>query len=181
MNIREGDRMLYLFTREFGLLHAFARSARTERSKLRPLLQDFTVGTVSLVRGKEYWRVTGMARSASFYHAVRRNDAALGVLARFATLTRRLVPGEECNPELYDLVLRALSALTAPNRSAAEYDALEILATARLLALLGHLPKEPYGVSLLSGEQFDADALRDTTAQRLLASGIDDALRESGL
>lgn len=179
--IKEGDRLLYIFTRDFGLIRASARSVRTERSKLRPQLQDFTLGTVSLVRGKELWRVASMSGSASFYHALKNRPAARAVLFRLSALVKRLLPGEEKNTDVYDVFVRGLGALTSPSRTDSEYAMIETLTAARLLALLGHLSKQPYP-ELLSNAEFTESTLKYTAdIQKGMVQAVNHALRESGL
>lgn len=179
--VKEGDRLLYIFTREFGLIRALARSVRTERSKLRPQLQDFTVGTVSLIRGKEFWRVASMSGSASFYHALKGRDSARSVLFRLSGLLKRLLPGEEKNTEAYDIFIRGIAALTNPARTDSEYAMIETLTAARLLAILGHLSKQPYE-ALLSGADISEPVLKSTAdVQKSMVQAVNHALRESGL
>ncbi|MEK7535643.1 MAG: recombination protein O N-terminal domain-containing protein [Patescibacteria group bacterium] len=55
----EGSKVLTLFTRELGLVYAYARSVRETRSKLRYNLSIYSRTLVSLVPGREYWRLVG--------------------------------------------------------------------------------------------------------------------------
>lgn len=177
----EGDRLLYIFTREFGLICAFARSVRTERSKLRPSLQEYTIGTVSLIRGKEFWRIASMSRSASFYHALKTRKDALRSLIRLSEFLKRVFPGEEKNEEAYDVFASGISALTYRDRDGADFAMIETLTSARLLALLGHLPKKPY-TELLSGKEFAPMTLSSMKQHHSpMAEAVKYALQESGL
>ena len=54
----EDSKLLRLYTRELGLVYAHAQGVRKLSSKLRFTLQDFSLATVDLVRGREIWRVT---------------------------------------------------------------------------------------------------------------------------
>jgi len=54
----EAGKMLFIFTRDLGLVMAVAQGIRFERSKLRPFTQDYSFGEFSFVRGKEMWRLT---------------------------------------------------------------------------------------------------------------------------
>lgn len=55
----EHDMTFKLFTREFGLLFATAKSVRKLESKLRPHLQKGGFSRITLVQGKEVWRIVG--------------------------------------------------------------------------------------------------------------------------
>lgn len=103
----EGSKTFTLFTRELGLIHATATSVREERSKLRYGLQDFSYSEVTLVRGKEFWRVTSAVLIENVYTAFRATPEAALMFARAFRLLRRLVAGEEKNKRLFDAVREA--------------------------------------------------------------------------
>jgi hypothetical protein len=54
----EKNHFITLFTRGFGMVRAKAQSVRVADSKLRYALQEFSYIEVSLVKGKEIWRIT---------------------------------------------------------------------------------------------------------------------------
>lgn len=93
---READRVYAILTEDLGLVHARAGGVRLEKSKLRGFLEPYSVVRISLVRGKEYWRVT----SAEFMRALPARPA----LARPLALIEKLVAGEEPHPELFRAV-----------------------------------------------------------------------------
>ena len=53
----EADRIVALFTRDFGLVRARASAVRTEHSKMRFAVQDYARADVSLVKGKRGLRL----------------------------------------------------------------------------------------------------------------------------
>ena len=53
------DKFFLLFTNDFGMVKAVARSVREERSKQRFSLQDFSLSRLSLVPGRSSWYVAG--------------------------------------------------------------------------------------------------------------------------
>jgi len=55
----EHDRVYKLFTRDFGVIMAHAKSIRKLESKLRAHLQVGNMCLVTLVKGREVWRITG--------------------------------------------------------------------------------------------------------------------------
>ena len=95
-DVGEASRMLCLFTRELGMVHAHAQGVRLLRSKLRHHLQPLTRAHVSLVRGREVWRVVGAEQSRAI---------TAPAFPKIALLLRRLVHGEEADPSLFALVL----------------------------------------------------------------------------
>ena len=54
----EKNHFVTLFTREFGMIKAKAQSVRVMDSKLRYALQEYSYIEVSLVKGKDIWRIT---------------------------------------------------------------------------------------------------------------------------
>ncbi len=100
--LREADRTYTILTRDLGLVRASATGVRKEGSKLRGALEPLVLSEISLVRGKEYWRITSAE--------VLRSLAAAPTLARPLALLQRLVQGEEPHPELFDAVEAHLGA-----------------------------------------------------------------------
>lgn len=134
----EADKVFTLYTQAFGLTYAQARSVREERSKLRYQLADLSVGSVSLVQGKRGWRLVGASVSANTMGA---SPASVRSFARIATLTSKLVHGEEENRYLFDVLANAQSHLLSDPCAHAEE--IEILCVVRVLFALGYVaPKE---------------------------------------
>ena len=120
----EGSSYFYIFTKDLGLLVATAKSVREERSKLRYGLQPFSISNISLVRGKESWRITNATLSSSLFRRLRHQQETLALFSRIFAFLCRLVPPEEArfletcdaNPALCDdaelcLLIRMLSPL----------------------------------------------------------------------
>ena len=119
----DAGRILTIFTRDFGLIYATAQGIRLEKSKLRYYTQEYSFGTYSLVRGKEFWRVTSATTnieqlkdflSADRSEMIERFDTSTiklfengkqELIARIALLLKRLLQGEDPHPELFDIVI----------------------------------------------------------------------------
>lgn len=135
-NRNTADRSYLLFTREAGMLYADARSVREERSKQRYALQDFSLVRVSLVKGKQVWRIGSIEPVHNYYHQASGKQARGGVVAVFRLL-RRFMKGEEASTELFDFVLASLQVLEdlVDNHFVAEVVQL------RVMAYLGYVDK----------------------------------------
>lgn len=92
----EAGKFLLLFTQDFGMVGAVATGIRLEKSKLKSHLQDFDYTMVSLVKGKEVWRVTGAHELA--------HEKITGLHLRILKLLRRLLHGEEKNEKLFKII-----------------------------------------------------------------------------
>lgn len=103
-NMGEANRYISIFTKDIGLVKVVARSAREERSKLRYGLQDFSHSGISLVRGRDVWRLTGASEQYNLHQEFCDSKDKLIVLARIFSLLRRLLHGEEKNDELFEVL-----------------------------------------------------------------------------
>src|SRR3989338_7449061 len=88
--IGEADRMLLLFTREFGLVRGRCGGVRAGKSKMRYALQNYSLATVALVRGKLGWRLAG---ARALHGAPDKDIKGIGAFARIAGLVTRFVAG----------------------------------------------------------------------------------------
>src|SRR3989344_2568587 len=112
-DVGEASKVLSLFTKELGLIHARAQGVREGRSKLRYHLQDFSLASFDLVRGKNGWRVTGArdAENLALFPITEKENAALSILISISSLLTRLLHGEEKNIELYSDVVSSFMIL----------------------------------------------------------------------
>ena len=83
-----------IFTRDFGFLRADARGCRSLASKLRYSLQDFSRSNISLVRGRNSWRVTGAYLIENLNSELKECREKLFLSARVFSLLRRLLHGD---------------------------------------------------------------------------------------
>ena len=93
---QEADRIYSIFTRDFGLIRATATGVRKLESKLRGALEPLTLSNISLVRGKDYWRITSTEFIQKLDHSLE--------LAKPLALLEKLVQGEAAHPELFDVI-----------------------------------------------------------------------------
>ena len=156
------DKSFLLFTKRAGMLYASARSVREERSKQRYALQDFSLITVTLIKGKTGWRIGSVDTEGNIFGDALSRQAR-GSVVRILKLLRRFVAGEEPHPELYDELiygLRYVASDIASHRVLAE----EII-EARILAILGYIPHTTALKPVLTGTLREA---LDTTSTTLL-------------
>lgn len=94
----EHDRVYKLFTREFGLVTAHAKSVRKLESKLRAHVLPRSVSLVTLVQGREIWRLVG---------AEEKEDVG-EMIFDVSQLIRRFIRGEGAHKTLYDRLIEFL-------------------------------------------------------------------------
>jgi DNA repair protein RecO (recombination protein O) len=137
-NRGEANKMLTIYTREMGLVHAAAQGIRLHKSKLRFTLQDFSYVNVDLVRGKEIWRVTSAKHISSFPFA-RSNTPSLILITRVSKLLERLCTGESPSESIFDDFIQALYLLDDENISRDSREALELHLVLRIMNSLGYI------------------------------------------
>lgn len=91
----EHDRVYKLFTREFGLVMAHAKSIRKLESKLRAHILPRSISMVTLVKGREVWRVVGSEEKM----------APNTRMHEIAKLVARFIRGEGVHTTLYDRLI----------------------------------------------------------------------------
>lgn len=139
----EGDALIMLLTKEFGLVRTEVKSVRLERSHLRYALQIFSLVDATLVRGKTTWRVAG-ARGVVAYGMLLANTHARTAMARLALLLRRLVRGDFSEASAcFDIYRDAFAALLSVGENTERVRAIEVLCALRLLYLLGYVAPAP--------------------------------------
>jgi DNA repair protein RecO len=179
-NFGEANRFVYLLTEELGLIGAAAQGVRQLQSRMRLHTECYALGRFSLVRGREVWRLTNAVASIPLGSLLAEREL-LSVAARITSLVRRLVPGEEPNPQLYAIVRDGLYALVSA-RAAAEVLAIERIAVARLLYTLGYLSPSQSHTTLITSLRYDAPELTFAAREaRSLTATINQSLRESQL
>lgn len=95
---REHDRVFRIFTREFGMLFVSAKSIRKLESKLRAHMLPRTVSTITIVHGKEVWRLVGSEQTLG----------TVPYMDEATTLLKRFVKGEGTHARLYDRIIELL-------------------------------------------------------------------------
>lgn len=178
----EGHKLISLFTRELGLVAASATSVREERSKLRYGLQDFSYSDVTLVRGKEFWRLTRAEPRFSVAAELRGHASALRMLGRIFKLLERLLAGEEKNEPLFAAVLESMQFMGRAS-DARQVEGVEVILVLRILYLLGYLaPREEFGLFLRDFSRWDDAVVAEALLCKSLAlSHINESLRQTQL
>ncbi len=141
---RDADISLLLFTEQFGLLNnATAKSARQIKSKLRYSLQSLSFSSISLVKGREVWRVTSAKKYISLYDR-RLPLIYRSLFARLLAFIERFCPRETPEPKIFDqlkqlssLVFKREAEKAAP--SAIFVESLELIFMLKALYELGYV------------------------------------------
>lgn len=154
----EAGRILSILSRDFGLVRAVAQGVRLEKSKLRYHAESYSFGIFSLVRGKEFWRLTS---AQEIQELDRITGSGLQLMARLADLAGRFLHGEDLQPKLFEIVSECARFLKENDTGLSEQrsQTLESIAVIRILNELGYIgdnaefnesaAKDPFSVRLL--------------------------------
>ncbi len=193
----EAGKLLSIFTKDLGLIRATAQGIRFEKSKLRPFIQDYSLGVFSFVRGKEFWRLTNaqeIKNTERYEVGAKRleiNTSAQNqeLIARIALLLNRLLQGEDPHPELFITLDSVFDFLNSDQEKGNEIllnaelaKTLESLIVARILHRLGYVANVPDLKVDIESDTIDPLRLADLGHLRtMLNQHINRALRESHL
>ena len=172
----EADKLVALYTQDFGLVWARASAARASYSKMRYGLAHYSRTRVSLVKGKRGWRLAGTQPLTSLTGCIEAQCA----FARTAALMLRMIIGEEQHEYLYQTLSNAHEALTTSDVT--HVPIVELVTVARVLHALGYLSPEAVGTSLFTHTLLAAEALAEAENSKTpLLNSINRALSETHL
>jgi DNA repair protein RecO len=140
----EKNYFITLFTREFGMIRAKAQSVRVNDSKLRYALQEYSYVEVSLVKGKEIWRITNALPIYNIYFELKNDQDIFMVIARAFSLLRRLIPEEGCEVLIFDDIKTICANVQTIKYTKSSIEILEWLFVLRMLCFLGYSKKESF-------------------------------------
>lgn len=179
----EWDARVGVFTREFGLIFVHVKAYRRPESKLRPHLALFSYVRLSVVRGREVWRLVGVENYGLTTAFVRHRPARL-VVGQIINVVRRLVKGEDSHPALFDDILNSFKqiSLVVKKERVLELENIELITLLRVLHHLGYIPDIPELRIFI--DQFSWAEMTDTklaNIRRPMIKTINDSLKATHL
>ena len=138
----ENNRVYKLFTKKLGYMFAHGQGVRAVHNRNRFALATGKECQVTLVRGRDSWRITG-AQSLENMSETPQDNASIrrAYLRKLHTLCASLLPREIPIPALYTLIKDAHATYTTCKTSSLR-DA-EALYVIRVLHLLGYVAQPP--------------------------------------
>lgn len=182
----EANRHFKILTKDFGLIQASAQGVRFLKSKLRYSLQDFSFCELSVVRGREFWRITGASKKFNLREASGISTEASLVFVRVFALLGRLLRGEEKNLELYSHIESAAFFLRNDNLSSRLSSNLirnfEYVLVLRILSRLGYLGISPDSLAFVESLHWNEELLiRMSRAVPMVIREINNSLKAADL
>jgi recombinational DNA repair protein (RecF pathway) len=171
-----------MLTKDFGLLGVHARGVRKMTSKQRPFLQNLAFSRVSLVRGRNIWRLVHIEESKDSV-VTNRTPSERVVASRVGRILRRFIQGEEFNPALFDSIKYGLLHLRKVDIADQGMHTVENLIVLRVLFYLGYVSRDEIDSALLEDTaSYSEESLGCALKNRqIIDSIIYQAVEESGL
>jgi DNA repair protein RecO (recombination protein O) len=135
-NIGEADRMMTVFTRQYGKLRLIAKGVRRTASRRAPHLEIFTRVELLIRRGNTMDQVSDVSPVAIF-EGIRSDLPRVSIAYFYCELIDHLLAEKQEHGEVYELLTGALAELNAPGELSIYVQSREFALT--LLTLLGFL------------------------------------------
>lgn len=174
----EANKLFKVLTPDFGLMMVLAQGVRLEKSKLRYNLQNYHLVRLNLIRGKEYWRLTGVEKID------KANRQQVAFFHKISLIILRLIHGEEASRLIFSDLEKAWILLAGEMTKGKELNLkdLEIFILVRLLFNLGYLAPSVITETIIKAVDFDWDEVSKLGDDRLnLINIINSSFALSGL
>jgi len=178
LNVDEASSIFYILTKDLGLIFAKAQGVRLQNSKLKSSLQEFSLSTISFVKGKVGWKVTNAIFQKNFFFE---NDIYhKKFVANLSNILIRMMPGEEKSSEVFSEVLNFFNIMNSLDKSNIEN--LEILCILRVLYHLGYIERSIQTEKYISNENNLTNLVSKINLEKVTLIGhINKGLKESHL
>ena len=164
------------------MIRSEAQGVRKLDSKLRYSLQDFSLVELSLVLGREKWRIVSVALIKNVSADLRGDISSRAILSRIASLIGRLLTGEEKNEKLFEHVKNGLMFITERHPVGKVLQNFEYLLVLRILHSLGYLGSSPDWSTFTKSPSFDTELLvRMEESKRQAIAAINHSLKATHL
>ena len=178
-NFGEANVLIYVLTQELGLIIASARSARLSVSKLGSSLQEYSLVTVSCVKGKGGWKITNVSGKENFFFEM--GHISRSVMAAVVSLVLQMIVGESPHPEIFNVIRDGLLYLKSVPDEDTSY--VESLLVFRILYQLGYVGRSSETENFLTNQNlWNESLLQEMQIKKPIVIGaINKALQESQL
>lgn len=177
LNVDEANSIFYVLTKDLGLIFAKAQGVRLQNSKLKSSLQEFSLVTISCVKGKSGWKITNAIPQLNFFFENEIYHKKF--IANLANVLIRMMPGEEKSSEVFSEVLNFSNVMKYINESSIEN--LEVLCMLRVLYHLGYVEKNNQTEKYIYNRDIESLIDQVLSEKTMLVSHINKGLKESHL
>ena len=134
--IGESDRLVTLFTRDYGIIKAFASGAGKLTSKKSSSTALLTYSTMSIAKRKDTYKIYE-AQPIRVFFSIGSDIERLSISQYFCELALQMVPAELPNEEFLRLILNSLHFL---GENSKDVDLIKAITEFRAAAISGYMP-----------------------------------------
>ncbi len=136
MEIGESDRLVTLFTREYGIIRAFASGAKKMNNKKGSATAALTYASFSIIKRKDTYKIYE-AQTIRVFFSIGSDIEKLTLSQYFCELALKLIPDGTQNPEFLRLILNSLHFISKGNKNP---NLIKAITELRAASLLGYSP-----------------------------------------
>ena len=176
----EANKFYFILTKDLGFIRASAQGVRLDKSKLKGHLQEFSLLSLSVVKGREIWRIT----NAETMHQpdFLKNLDELRIVKNIFSLLSRLLQGEEKNEALFDCIDSFYNFLSKNELTKDQLKNLEVIIVLRILHALGYFKKSLNLSDFLKDDSISTILIDNIKEKRNFAiNEINEALEHTNL
>ncbi len=155
----ENDKLITLFTKDYGKITLIAKSVRKNKSKLSGHLNLFSFSEVGFVLGRGF-KVLTSAIEVNSFSSVKNNPNKLKITDYISSLIFKYTQSEEKDEKIFNLILLAISYLDGKEFSELKLEYLSRYFEYRFLSILGYQPNEKEVVDFISLRTTNRESLR---------------------
>lgn len=180
-SLEEGqdNRRVWILTDSLGLISAKSVSGRSPISKMRLAIQEYGLGSFSLVYGKGGWRLVGASSDKNYFELMRSSVLKLKAFRNISNLLKRLVMEQEMGRELFDVVVSFLDFISSSEEK--HVFLAECITVLRVLYRLGFLDKDVSPDLYLQDVDLKTSFASLPYESSYLVSIINKSLKETGV
>jgi DNA repair protein RecO (recombination protein O) len=175
----ESDTVLSILTQDLGLVLASAKSTRTLQSKLKGSLQEYSLSNVSMVKGKNGWKITNASLIKNYYFDS--PEYSKKIFAKISLILQKNITGELFHKEVFDIVRTGFDSVIETKIDNIQY--IETLMVLRIMKELGYVALNDSNKIYFSDYSSWGDKILGVVSENKLSivSLINKAIKESQL
>ena len=135
-NIGEQDRLVWVLTKDMGVLRAFVRGAKNIKNPKSAATGLLCYSSLTIFKGKEAYSIDEASVTEVFFD-LRRDIVKMSLAQYFCELALNICPTEQSAEKQLSLILNALHLLSTTDKSA---DLIKACVELRLASLAGFMP-----------------------------------------
>lgn len=158
----ESNRIYFILTRDFGLIRATAQGVCKIESKQKFGLQTLSFSTISLVKGKDIWKITSAIQNENVFYNFLRQKEKLNLFLRIISLIKKLLVEEEKESVFFDVVQSLYKFLKYENENNRDkLNSAELLTVMKILHVSGYLGENKNFGNLLETDDFNDETMNN--------------------